>query len=139
MNHRAFVWDILVRITHWGVAAAVLANLFVTPPGENVHQVLGYVAAALVAVRLLWSLTAAKKPARFRDLLPTPGNALHHLRDLQRGEDTAEQYHQYSFAEPRQYQRGNCSGGGASRVSRCGQHIGEDQSAQNGKGYIVKE
>ena len=55
------------------------------------------------------------------------------------GEDTAEQYHQYSFAEPRQYQRGNCSGGGASRVSRCGQHIGEDQSAQNGKGYIVKE
>lgn len=93
MNHRAFVWDILVRITHWGVAAAVLANLFVTPPGENVHQVLGYVAAALVAVRLLWSLTMAKKPARFRDLLPTPGNALHHLRDLQRGKDTAEPGH----------------------------------------------
>lgn len=90
---RQFVWDILVRLTHWGVAGAVIANLFFTKAGENPHQILGYIAIALVGIRLLWALTLAEKPARLRDLIPTPGNALHHLKDLQRGEETGEPGH----------------------------------------------
>ncbi|MDO4776906.1 MAG: cytochrome b/b6 domain-containing protein [Cardiobacteriaceae bacterium] len=91
----AFVWDILVRLTHWGVAGAVIANLFFTGRGDEdaTHRILGMVAAGLVIIRLLWAMTLAKKPARLRDLVPTPGNAVHHLRDLQRGEETAEPGH----------------------------------------------
>lgn len=93
MNTRAFVWDVLVRITHWGVAAAVIANLFFTEEGENLHQVLGYVAVGLVGLRLLWAMTLAKKPARLRDLMPTPANAIHHLQELKTGKETAEPGH----------------------------------------------
>lgn len=90
-----FVWDILVRLTHWGVAIAVIANLFFTGRGDEdtAHRIFGMIAAGLVVIRLLWALTFAQKPARLRDLIPTPGNALHHLKDLQRGEDTAEPGH----------------------------------------------
>ncbi|MDO5091652.1 MAG: cytochrome b/b6 domain-containing protein [Cardiobacteriaceae bacterium] len=94
-THRQFVWDILVRLTHWGVAAAVIANLFITGRGDDdaTHRVMGMIAAGLILLRLLWALTFAKKPARLRDLIPTPGNACHHLQDLKRGEDTAEPGH----------------------------------------------
>lgn len=93
MDEKKFVWDKVVRSVHWIVAIAVFANLFATPPGSPPHQVLGYVALGLVVLRLLWSFTGAKKPARFRDLMPTVSNAKHHLQDLQRGEDTAEPGH----------------------------------------------
>lgn len=93
MNTGRFVWDRVVRLTHWIVAAAVLANLFFTPPGSVAHQAAGYIAVGLVVLRLAWSLTFAQKPARFRDLLPTPANAAHHWQDLRRGEETAEPGH----------------------------------------------
>lgn len=83
-----FVWDIVVRITHWVVACAVIANLFFTEPGENVHKIMGFIAIGAVALRLLWSFTLAKMPARLRDLIPTPTNARHHLNELKRGEDS---------------------------------------------------
>lgn len=93
MSTGKFVWDKVVRLTHWGVALAVSANLFLLKPGGTAHQVLGYTAIALVVLRLAWAVGGARKPARLRDLLPTPGNALHHLRDLRRGEDSAEPGH----------------------------------------------
>jgi cytochrome b len=49
------VWSWVVRLSHWGVAAAVLFNLFnETGP---VHRWTGYLAAGLVVLRLLWGWT----------------------------------------------------------------------------------
>lgn len=88
-----FVWDKVVRLTHWLVACAVIANLFVTEPGEGVHKMMGFIAVGALLVRLLWAMTLAQAPARFRDLLPTPANAKQHAQDLLRGQETTAPGH----------------------------------------------
>lgn len=57
------VWDRVVRVTHWGVAALVLWNLF-EDSGGPLHRNLGYAATALVAVRLVWGFVGSDA-ARF--------------------------------------------------------------------------
>ena len=48
------VWDPLVRLAHWGLAAAIVADL-VNEAGANPwHRWIGYAALALVVVRLAW-------------------------------------------------------------------------------------
>ena len=49
-----FRWDALVRLTHWGVAAVCIGNLWVNEAGEQWHEWLGYGAIALITLRLLW-------------------------------------------------------------------------------------
>ena len=62
------VWDRVVRITHWSVAALVLWDLF-EDSGGPLHRNLGYAAAALVAVRLAWGF-AGSVNARFATWWP---------------------------------------------------------------------
>lgn len=75
------VWDALVRITHWGVALLVLANLLVLEEGETWHQWAGYAACALVAVRLLWGMVGSRH-ARFGDFWPTPARFRAHWQAM---------------------------------------------------------
>ncbi len=42
-----FHWDGLVRLTHWGVAAVCIGNLWLNEAGEEWHEWLGYGAMAL--------------------------------------------------------------------------------------------
>ncbi|MDO4435152.1 MAG: cytochrome b/b6 domain-containing protein [Cardiobacteriaceae bacterium] len=81
-----FTWDRLVRSSHWVVAFCVLANLFWLRPASTPHQALGYLAVALVLVRLTWSVLGASEPARFRDLIPTPKGLLRHIQELKHRE-----------------------------------------------------
>ncbi|WP_261871082.1 cytochrome b/b6 domain-containing protein [Psychrobacter sp. JCM 18901] len=60
------VWDILVRVTHWAVAAGITANLLFTEEGSELHQYVGYTVVGLVVVRLLWGLVGTRY-ARFSD------------------------------------------------------------------------
>lgn len=48
------VWDPLVRIIHWSVATLVVIELFNEAGANPWHRYLGYLAAALVVVRLAW-------------------------------------------------------------------------------------
>ena len=48
------VWDPLVRTIHWGVAALIVVELFNEAGANPWHRYLGYLAAALVVVRLAW-------------------------------------------------------------------------------------
>ena len=66
-----FHWDGLVRLTHWGVAAACIGNLWLNEAGEEWHEWLGYGAMALIGLRLLWGLTLARGHARLRALIPS--------------------------------------------------------------------
>lgn len=93
MKKDTFVWDKVVRSTHWLVAAIVVANSFVLKPGSESHQLLGFVAVGLVTLRILWSLSFAKAPARFCDLIPTPSGLLHHLQELIQRQETAPPGH----------------------------------------------
>ena len=76
-----FRWDAVVRLTHWGVAAICIGNLWLNEAGEDWHEWLGYTAIALVSVRLLWGLTFARGYARLGALIP-------------KGEDFRQQMHE---------------------------------------------
>lgn len=78
------VWDPVVRITHWGVAAAVLSCSFLLDPEHEPHKIAGYIGVGLVVTRLLWGLVGTQH-ARFRSFPPNPIAAVRHLVDLQRG------------------------------------------------------
>ena len=77
------LWSPLVRLTHWGMAALVLFNLF--NDTGRIHRWAGYAAAALVVCRLLYSLTQPRlSPARVR--VPDPVSVLDHVRHLLKGQ-----------------------------------------------------
>lgn len=72
------VWDPLVRITHWGIALAIVVNGLITEGGELVHVWIGYGALALLALRMVWGLLGPAE-ARFSAFPPDPLAALKHL------------------------------------------------------------
>ncbi len=74
-------WDPLVRMTHWGVAAAVLLNGIVTEGGSQFHVWIGYAAFAFLALRLLWGVIGTE-PARFTSFPPNLAAARDHALDL---------------------------------------------------------
>jgi cytochrome b len=81
---RLYVWDPLVRLFHWSLVAAFLANAFVTRPGKELHELIGYAVAALIAVRLVWGLIGPRH-ARFSDFPPSPSGAIGQLRQMTTG------------------------------------------------------
>lgn len=77
------VWDILTRIFHWSLALS-FAGAFVTAESEryrDVHVVLGYTVAGLVAFRLVWGLVGTRH-ARFRSFAYGPREVAAYLRSL---------------------------------------------------------
>jgi cytochrome b len=81
---RIRVWDRFVRAFHWSLVACVLIDYFVVNDGETLHQWLGYVAAGLVAARIVWGFVGSRH-ARFADFLPTPRRVGAHLRAMRSG------------------------------------------------------
>lgn len=63
------VWDRVVRIFHWTVAVGCVLNLFVLE--DAAHQVVGYIVAAALVVRVIWGFVGTRY-ARFADFAPTP-------------------------------------------------------------------
>jgi cytochrome b len=85
-------WDPIVRITHWSIALAVLANALVTEEGSGPHIWVGYGLAAILGLRLLWGLVGPAE-ARFAAFWPSPRKALAHLRDIRAGTVTPHTSH----------------------------------------------
>lgn len=65
------VWDPVVRIFHWTVVAGCVLDLFVLEEGSRAHEIVGYVVAAALAVRVVWGFVGTRH-ARFSDFAPTP-------------------------------------------------------------------
>lgn len=74
-------WDVVVKLTHWLIAAAILVNVFITEEGSGPHVWIGYAAFAVFALRMAWGFVGPS-PARFVSFLPHPYAAWHHLKDL---------------------------------------------------------
>lgn len=89
-NHRR--WDPVVKITHWAVALAVLANAVITEEGSAGHIWVGYALAAILALRLLWGVIGPAE-ARFSAFPPSPGRAWKHVRDIAAKRHTAHRSH----------------------------------------------
>ena len=78
------VWDPFVRVFHWSLVSCVLLNYFVIDDGETIHQWLGYVASALVVMRIVWGFIGTRH-ARFADFFPTPTRLRAHLVAMRSG------------------------------------------------------
>lgn len=76
------VWDPLVRVCHWLVALAVLVDWFTDEP-RWMHEWLGYLAAVLVALRVLWGFIGPEH-ARFTSFIRGPYVVLSYLAGLVR-------------------------------------------------------
>jgi cytochrome b len=78
------LWDPVVRLTHWGIAVAVLLNALVTEGGSVTHVSLGWMGMALLVLRLVWGVLGPAE-ARFSAFPPNPVAALRHLGELVAG------------------------------------------------------
>lgn len=85
-------WDPIVRITHWSVALAVLANAIITEEGSGPHIWVGYALAAILGLRLLWGLVGPAE-ARYSAFSPSPRKAIAHLREIRAGKVTHHASH----------------------------------------------
>lgn len=77
-------WDPLVRITHWGVATAVLLNGIATEEGGQIHVWIGYAAFALLLLRVIWGLVGPTE-ARFSAFPPSLSAAWAHIGEIRSG------------------------------------------------------
>jgi cytochrome b len=75
------LWDPVVRLTHWGVAIAVLGNALVNEGGSLTHVSLGWLAMALLLMRLVWGVLGPSE-ARFSAFPPNPVAAVRHMGQL---------------------------------------------------------
>ena len=78
------LWDPVVRLTHWGIAIAVLINALLSKGGSLTHVSLGWLAMALLLMRLIWGVLGPVE-ARFSAFPPNPVAALRHMGQLLTG------------------------------------------------------
>jgi cytochrome b len=77
------VWDPVVRVFHWSLAAAFFGAFLLDEP-RDLHKALGYIAVGAVAARLVWGIVGTGH-ARFADFVPRASTFLAYLRDTRRG------------------------------------------------------
>ena len=80
------VWDPLVRLGHWTLAACVLLSWATGEGGKRLHEWLGYAAGAAVALRVLWGF-AGPRFARFADFVRGPRATLAYAQLLLAGRE----------------------------------------------------
>lgn len=91
-SKRSGSWDPLVRLTHWGIAAAVLANAAFTEEGGAWHVWIGTAMAGMLGLRLIWGVIGPRE-ARFSAFPPSPSLAIAHIRDIRAGRREAHRSH----------------------------------------------
>jgi cytochrome b len=74
------VWDPLLRLAHWSLAAAVTLAL-VSSEDRSLHEAAGYVALGIVGLRIVWGIVGPVH-ARFSDFVYAPGTVLSYLGDV---------------------------------------------------------
>lgn len=82
-SDRTLVWDLPTRVFHW-LLAATFAGAYLISDGErlrDVHILLGYSTAGLVAFRVLWGLVGTRY-ARFTSFPLAPRALFGYLRSL---------------------------------------------------------
>ena len=85
MSAEVRVWDPLLRIAHWTLAASILAAWITAElrvdAAKRVHEWVGYAALAVIALRLAWGWIGPRY-ARFRQFVRAPTQTLAYARAL---------------------------------------------------------
>lgn len=80
------VWDRFVRLFHWGLVASFFGAWLSRESSRDLHEVLGWIALALVLARIVWGF-AGRGAARFDHFVPRPAVLGAYLRALLRGRE----------------------------------------------------
>ena len=80
------VWDLFVRIFHWLLALSFVVAWFSSHSSELVHHLAGYVAAALVVLRLVWGIVGTHY-ARFTQFTRRPRHVAGYLKAIVTGSE----------------------------------------------------
>lgn len=80
------IWDPLVRIFHWSLAASFLVAWLSAEEWRALHLWAGYAAGALIAFRLLWGLVGPRY-ARFGQFVKRPSTVAGYLAAVLRGRE----------------------------------------------------
>jgi len=75
------VWDPLVRIFHWSVAAFFALAYLLEGDWPGLHSHAGYTVALLVAFRIVWGFIGSSR-ARFSNFIASPAVTVRYLREL---------------------------------------------------------
>ncbi len=78
------LWDLVVRLSHWVIAAVVVDNTLLTKGGSTLHVWLGWIGMVFLIVRLIWGLVGSAE-ARFAAFPPQPRAAFGHIRQRLKG------------------------------------------------------
>ncbi len=82
----ARVWDPVVRVFHWSLVLSFVVAWLTRHHFETIHFWAGYVAAALIIVRLLWGIIGTPF-ARFSQFVRDPETVLLYLQDIVKGRE----------------------------------------------------
>ena len=74
------VWDPVVRVFHWGLAAAVALALL-SDESRGLHEAAGYVALGLILLRIAWGFVGPTH-ARFSSFVRPPAAVAAYLIDM---------------------------------------------------------
>jgi len=80
-NSMTKVWDPIVRIGHWTLVIACFTAYFTEDDFLTQHVYAGYVAGAIVCLRILWGFVGTKH-ARFIDFVCSPVVTLRYIGDI---------------------------------------------------------
>ena len=80
------VWDPLVRIAHWTLAASVALAWFTRVGGGAWHERIGYVSLAIIAIRVLWGWCGSRY-ARFSHFVRGPRTTVAYARETFSGRE----------------------------------------------------
>jgi cytochrome b len=75
------VWDPLVRVFHWSLAALFLTAYLTGEDAGQMHIAAGYAIAGLIALRIVWGFVGPRH-ARFSNFVRPPQEVLAYLRDV---------------------------------------------------------
>lgn len=89
------VWDPLIRISHWLLAASFFIAYFSTESFIHLHILAGYTLGIILLTRLAWGLVGSYH-ARFSNFVTPPSQAAGYIIDSLR--NNAERYHGHNPA-----------------------------------------
>lgn len=75
------VWDPLIRWLHWGLVASIAIAWVAGEAWLRTHEIAGYVALGIVAVRLVWGFVGSVH-ARFGDFVKRPAAVWRYAVDV---------------------------------------------------------
>ncbi|SHF10107.1 Cytochrome b [Kaistia soli DSM 19436] len=86
MSGEVKVWDPVVRLFHWALAISIAIAWLTAEDMQSVHHVAGYVAAGLLAVRIVWGVIGPRT-ARFSSFVRHPSTVIGYLCDIAAGRE----------------------------------------------------